>query len=283
MTCRAAIDALLQPDDPGPDRTLLDHLANCPACAEIAAERGRDIDASGTATSGTPTGSNDRSADELERLFGAIRHVVARERGAGPWLAARPTHVRVALAVLATLAVAAVGPLLGVRPDLLGGAALGPVVAWLAILITAVAAIAVGMRPLHRPSPSAGLAMMLVIAAIAGPAVGALVAFATGAAVAPATAAAIDLPKANAVCFAVGILGAGLGGLALAALSRAPRGPRVWLLGAAAGATGALLLEGHCALTDPGHVILGHALVVAAGIAGAGLMRLGAVRERTPS
>ena len=269
MDCAEVRGELLAARVPeGPDAAR--HLADCPACAELMADRGRLAFALAVLSSAAgPADRADRpDASEMERLLAA-------ERAPLPWLRSWPTPARVATAAAVLVAIA-IGTLLAMpRVDLevypilrlalelgsCGGLALG--------------ALALALRPLDRAPVARWVGNAVLAAAIALPWVLAVLPPAhdlnpvSRSGVGPAL-----VPVAKA-CFFAG-LAAGLPLLVLLFLldrggHRA--GARALLAAAATGLAGLVALELHCPITMSPHLLLGHAPLVVALVCGYGGLR----------
>jgi hypothetical protein len=208
------------------------------------------------------------SAEELAPIRDVVKSQVAEEVGLVSRLRALPTWQRIAMAfalsALVTIATAIATP----RADM----ALYPSGHMLALL-AAMATLTFAaswrlLRPLHRPPPSAWSGWALLVMGVAAPFIMSLIPLAhEGAAAGAGAAFAVGCAK----CFGFGAA-LGLPVLLLAFLARRAHvdGAAVAALGGvAAGLTGNLTLQVHCPITDPHHLLLGHAslLVLLAGAA----------------
>jgi Negative regulator of sigma F len=190
----------------------------------------------------------------------------------GDPVVARATGVRRRVALASSAVVLLVGGSLAVAPPGLGGrplayvAALGA--AWLLVGLAATwASVTRGRSMLGRP------AGWSVAVAVATPLALLVSSWVAGAVWPPAYGDVA--PASHAVCFAM-TLGLALGPLALLLGLRGatdPVTPRLTAasIAAAAGAWAALVIELHCGIAAPSHVMLGHVLPVALLTALAGL------------
>lgn len=231
------------------------HLERCEPCRELAADEGRLGRALGP-----------RSAGELASEVGAsLRHAIAAERGLAAWLRSRSSPARLALAVApvaagALIVVAAIPRVdLAVHPPArmaLALTALG------GVLLTAVW---LSLRPLHAPALGRAHAGALLALAFVAP--WALAALPEAHAAHPAASAVADAFWRRAgSCLALGIALAGPFAVWLKAVDRGGHAGRLrWLLAiAAAGLAGNLLLQLHCPITQPAHLLAGHAPIALA-------------------
>jgi hypothetical protein len=233
---------------------------------------------------GPPTGSDSELRDELARwlgpgaspppdlgpLYAGLQQELARERGAVAWLRSRSTPVRVTLAGAGLLLGAAGLGLLGRRPDLdvYPQARMALVVLFSAALIAG--QLWLVLRPLQRPAAADWLARALGLGAFGG--LLGLYALPAAHLVHPAS---IQAPGSLALlaralpCLTVGLAVAGLGFSLLKVLDRGGAG-RALLAAVCGGVSANLLLQLHCPVTAPAHLLIGHlgaALVFAGGVA----------------
>ncbi len=265
MECREIRDALVQGQAPlGADVDA--HLAACPGCAELLVDDGQLGQA--LATSQPP--ELDASA-----LLGGVLGSIEKERGMRAWLRSRSMLVRVGLPLAAVLLVLTYVLLFKRRPDV--GSWLpvdfGVAVALYALLIGA--AVVLELRPLElRPLP-AWLRPVLVTLALALPVLFVWLPQAHHAPLAYAPPGK-SFGQLAFGCFAFGTALA-LPALALlwAADRVGHRSFRLALLAAAIGGLiGNLVLQFHCPITDPAHLLVGHATIglVLGGVYAAWLM-----------
>jgi hypothetical protein len=208
---------------------------------------------------------------DLSALEQAIRADLERERGAIAWLRSRSTPARLGLSLGFGALVAVLTLLVAARHDLhvypmarlllaLGwfGVAAG-VCAWLAL------------RPAYLPRPSTAVVVAAAAFALCGPVVVAL------------------LPEVHTsgvrghapICFAIGSLAGVVALLAARAVDRGAHGTgQLVLAAAAAGLLGSVALSLHCPVNHPAHLLLGHATVPFALVAGTLLARLLPPRRR---
>lgn len=195
---------------------------------------------------------------DFEQLRAALEQDIAAERGPRAWLRSRSTPQRLAI-VAATVALLAVGTLLAsARPDL----AVYPLGRMLLLLLALAALIALeaalSLWPLHWPAPPRWLARGAILAAPLG-----LLALYLLPAAHVDHPASLQAPGMRGLlaralpCLAVGSVVALAGYLLLRALDRG--GVRRALLMAASGGLAAnLLLQLHCPVTAPEHMLVGH-------------------------
>ncbi len=195
---------------------------------------------------------------ERDALFAALQQQIAAERGARAWLRARPTWLRLTLALLvAALMPTAVG-LWWARPNL----SLYPTARLaieLAILGTlATVAVLLALRPLHRPPLRAAVRLALV-----GIAAGAAIVLA---ALPEPSGLAGSFPTGEFAHHALGCLGMGLAMAipVLLVIRALDRGPLVGVTALVAGGLVSDIILGlHCPIASPAHLLAGHASVVA--------------------
>ena len=197
-------------------------------------------------------------APELEGLFAALDTDLRRERGLAAFLRARSTGQRVMLAAGASAAVVLAAGAWFVRPDVVVYPA-GRMAAVVLIAVSAFAAsLALALRPTQRPAaPSwaapagAGAAVLGLMAVYLMPALPVLD---------PAhlQAPGLDAALHRALpCLGIGLVVAGALFAVWTLLDRG--GARRGLAAAAAaGLTANLVLQLHCPITAPAHLLLGH-------------------------
>lgn len=200
---------------------------------------------------------------DFEQLKAAVDRDIAREHGPAAWLRSRSTPARLALAAVAVALLGGGTLLSSARPDL----AVYPLGRMLVLLLALAGSIALmgtlALWPMHRPAPPRGFTR----AAIFGAALGLLVLYLLPAAHVDHPAS-LQAPGAQSLlvralpCLAMGSAVALAGFLLLRALDRG--GARRALLMAASGGLAAnLLLQLHCPVTAPEHMLLGHLGVIA--------------------
>ena len=224
-------------------------------------------------------GAAELSADDLDALFAGVRADVdksgARRLGR---LAEQPTPRRRLFALLCFVLIAAGTAAFSPRADLAGfpPLTLAAVVGSIGSLLTL--AVVIAFRPIYLPAVSRWTKVGLAVAAIGvALAVALLPGLHDHVAARPDQALA---PWQHALpCFGFGLV-AGLPAYALLRLldRGAPFG-RV-LAAAAAGLGGNLVLELHCPVGGPSHLVLGHAMVVLVFVLGAALVERLVVRRR---
>lgn len=230
------------------------HLEACPACHELARDRGALARLMESARPGgeLPPG-----------LLEALRQDLARERHPLARLRSLSTPTRVALALVGGLAVLALG-LLKLRPDIHDYPVLRLVLELGSLGLVGLGVGWLWLRPLHRPPLPGWLAAALALLALALPWVISALPAAHTADPASLAGAGDDLVRRAVACFVYGSLIALPLALLLALLGRgARRRVRLALLPAAAGALAGLVsLNLHCPLTAPVHLLAGHAPIV---------------------
>ncbi len=252
MECREIRDALVRGQTPlGGDVDA--HLAACPGCSELLADDGQ----LGQALAATELPAVDASA-----LLGEVLGSIDKERGPAAWLRSQSTLVRMAIPLAAVLLVLLYVLLFKMRPDeasWLPGP-FGVEVALYALLIGS--AVTLELRPLERRPLPVWLRPALVALALVVPVLLAWAPQANHAPLAYAPPGKSFLHMAFG-CFAFGTV------LALPALVLlwmvdrvGHRSFRLALLAAAIGGlVGNLALQIHCPVTDPDHLLLGHATI----------------------
>ncbi len=249
MDC-AQIRQLLGGGDPGrrpAGPAVEEHLADCPACRALAADQGALAAALARA---------DAPSTYVAPSFDALAAELEHERNGWATWRSLPGRTRWVLAGLALLLPAGLA-LARMRSNLLGyppfrfGLELG------ALLVAALLASAIWLRPLHRPRLGGGTVFLVLAIALVLPFVLAALPAASGASALAGRAAAAAL-----TCLALGTAVAVPTALLLGALERHPTGPG-HVLTLVAGALAALVgLAIHCPITDRGHLLAGHAPIV---------------------
>ncbi|MCA9711599.1 MAG: hypothetical protein KDK70_37535, partial [Myxococcales bacterium] len=200
----------------------------------------------------------------LDALWAAVQADVARERGAAAWLRSRPTPHRTALAAIGASLVPLLVWWLWGRSD----RAVYPVGRWvldLAVLLSpVVVALAVVMRPIHRPSWPRWVERAVVAFAAAAALVGPMLQPAHQDHPASLGGTGDALLPAAAVCMTLGtLLGVPLLLWLVSLRRQAERWSRpAWGVAAGAGAAGGLSIFLHCPIVAPEHLLLGHATVL---------------------
>jgi hypothetical protein len=226
------------------------HLDGCPDCAGMAA-------AAKVLSAAEPP-----PALDLESALAAVEAEQAGERGLRAWLRSRSSRGRRALLIGVSAAIV-LAQIAVLRADLEVHPAGRMTLSLLAFAVLAVVALWTALRPLHQPALRPGVAAGLVLAALAGPA--ALAALPAAHLAHPASTGGVgaELWPRAAACFGYGsALVVPL--LLLAwALGRGGAGLRAvaFLVAAGAGAVANALLQVHCPLTEPAHLLLGHATI----------------------
>lgn len=217
-----------------------EHAARCPLCA---------VPSPGPARAPSP-----------DELFAAVEASVAEEHGLAARLRALSTRQRLLVAVAwAVLLVAATA-------TAMPRGRYGPVPVTRTVLVITVLAtllaitIRLGLRPVQAAPPRPRTLLASFLAGLLAPLVFALLpssapVVTAGAGVGPATA--------MLVCFALGVVPGVLVVLALRGLDRLGHGSTdtALLAAAAGGLVGNAGLELHCPITEPAHLLLGHATV----------------------
>jgi hypothetical protein len=205
----------------------------------------------------------------------ATLRAVRAERGLAAVLRSLATWKRVGLVVLAVSLVTVATLLASPRFDL----GIYPPER-MAVTLVAFAGLAVLaawrlLRPLHRPPFPGALGVAICLAAALAPLVAALVPLGSGAGHAPA-GEGVAFASHCGRCL---LVGAGLGAPVLVAALLARRaaegGVFVTVLGGAvAGLAGNLVLQVHCPIVAPAHLVVGHAVLMAPFVIAALLWRM---------
>jgi len=224
------------------------HVEVCPACAELVADGG--------ALGRELVEAFDSPAPVEPSLRSAVRQRVTAD---GRTLARWSTRRR---ATLAALAVAGAGGLtwaLAPRAD----AAVYPVDRMVlmlgALIFAASSSLTLALRPLHRPPPAPWLRRAVWLGALGVP----LALSALPEAHADHPASVMSGPEPLLVCASIVMAFVGLALVGLRALDRRVRASPAALawFAVVGSATGQLVLQLHCPVTDPGHLVVSHALV----------------------
>lgn len=201
-------------------------------------------------------------APDLHSLYTVLQQEVGQERGARAWLRSRSTPIRRAIAC-AGLALLALAAALGwLRPDF----GVYPLTRMALTLLVSVALIAgqlwLVLRPLQRPALPRWVSPALTLVALAG--LLALYALPAAHLAHPASAQAPGLGAllTRALpCLGIGLALAGATYALLWALDRGGAG-RALLAAVCGGVSANLILQLHCPVTAPAHLVLGHLGVV---------------------
>ncbi len=210
---------------------------------------------------------------DADALFADIAGDIAAESGPVAWLRSLPTPRRLALGAVLTLGVVGVAfgffgrvdwalyPLDRMVSELAGMVIVFAVAAWMTLL------------PAYRVAPAAGRVWALGLVGLGLPFVLAALPMAHGAHAASLEGAGADLVPRALECFASGVGAALPVLLLLVALDRGgqTQRTRVVFAGLAAGMAGVMALQVHCPITQPVHLLSGHASVVVGLLAGWGL------------
>ena len=279
MECADLRAALLSGQAPrGPE--VQAHVGICAACAELLAQDaalGRKLAALARVAAHGEESKADAGID-----FARVREAIAIERTTAGWLRSRTTVLRVGMLLVAVLGVALAQLAWSRRADF-GAYPTTPflvVIAAFSLLIGL--ALAAALRPLHDPRLSTWALRGLIGGGLLMP-----VLFYVGQPVHTAHPASVAgmgaelLPRAGA-CFAYGLLLA-LPVLALArVMDRGEHriGKAALCAALAGGLTANLGLHLHCPITHAGHLLLGHATLVAALVGSYALYDRVAIRSR---
>jgi len=232
------------------------HLGECATCAEL-----MDGDAD-TWMAQLEGGSELGGSGDLEALFEKVQGSVDRDQGAIGWLKSRSTPKRIAAALTVPAVLVAFQLLTKLRPDIsvypVGRMTLEVV----ALLVGTVGATVMALRPLqraHRPAFTwAWLALVLAVPFLMAATGPAHLAY-------PASLEGVgdDFWRRAMACFGYGVAMAAPAWVALALFDRqsSRAGTVVLIAGAVSGLVGNFVLHVHCPLTDPTHLLVGHATV----------------------
>lgn len=236
------------------------HLEACAPCRELAAEAEL---ARALAEDAAAARLDDALDDELEGMLGRVTARVEAERGPRAWLRSRSTPLRLALGLAAVALTGSFALVTAPREDLV----VYPLDRMALVLGAMAAAAAVslifGLRPLWRPSLGSAPRWSVILGVPAGVVALALAPEAPSLHPASLAGGGAEFAPAALACFAYG---AALG-LPIVALLRAAERRERWplaqalLAAAAAGLAGNLALQLHCPITDPWHLLWGHASV----------------------
>lgn len=262
MDCIDIKEARLRGEPLSPEAAV--HAENCPVCSETRLTKGE-----GTAP--------------LDNLLAGVEGAIAREHGPVSWLRSRPTAVRVVLAAAVILAIALLTVVVTPRTDFAPLPVLRVVLTVSVLSVMVLAVVRLGLRPLQTPLPRRTAVMFVLAIALGVPVL--LCVLPT-----PETAR-VDVPVpgvpqsvAIGVCFAFGALTAALLVLALRILDRGAHESRMsaLLAAAAGGLAGNLALELHCPVTNPVHLLPGHATIGFVFVAAYGLLHAARARKSNP-
>ncbi len=213
----------------------------------------------------------------LDKLRGDIDELIGRDEGMLGYLRSRTAGQRVFFVAL--VAVAATGAALAMRPiEHLTGAGMWCFAAML-MLVATITVLACWrlMRPLHLPPANRWVGNLLLLTGVALPF---LMAFTLNHEAGKPVGTGALYYKQCAMCLALGlVLGLPVLGLALLLRRAKVDGAAIGALaGVAAGLTSYLTLHVHCTISDPAHVVGGHASVLLVLTVGAAVWHL---RERS--
>ena len=198
---------------------------------------------------------------DLARMHAELQRELARERGPRAWLRSRPTPVRASLAGLVLGALIVATMTLSLRVDY----ALYPPLRMLLVLAAVAGLIAVNLVLLVWPLQLPAAPGWVAKAAVIGAPVTLLVLYALPPAhTHPRSIAPTEFGALLAGTVRCLVAGSSVGVALFAFLRALDRGSRRLLLAAAgAGLAGNLLLQLHCAMTSPAHLLIGHFGVLA--------------------
>jgi len=228
------------------------HLEGCAACRELVSKDARLGRSLASAASSVETGPE---------LLDQVEKSLSDERGLRAWLRSRPTSVRLALSVWLVLLILTVFVLTRRRVDF----ALYPelrrdllfALFGLGVFFAALRALTGVLRPRRR------LQVALALGALGVPVLAALLPRAHVAHSASLEGTIADFAPRALGCFGMGALASAPLVVLLVYSNREDRITPLTAAFAAASAGFAanLVLHAHCAITDPAHLALGHALV----------------------
>lgn len=253
MECRDVHRLLAQGSSPD-GRELQEHVSTCPPCRELSSSEGL--------TRALFASPHTRSAPDFESVLGGLVERVEREQRPLSWLRSRSTPTRLTVISVA-LVLLVVGTFLTTpRADLGAYPHLRLIVSLVLMVVGIVAALHLGLSPLHKPRVGrAGHWLAVLTAPLVVTIVAVLPEAHTGHA-ASQTGAGADFFASALACF---IFGMGIGLPALLLLRSSERRSRWTVTGAlltaaVLGAVANLALLVHCPVTNPAHLLLGHAL-----------------------
>jgi hypothetical protein len=203
---------------------------------------------------------------DLDGMLSSVESEIDRSRSSALcWLRSRPTIVRRALMLGSTaLLLAATG--FGILSEAVAKAPARVAIALVAMSVLLLISMVLAVRPLHRPMPSR--AVTLGMAGLTIAATFLLSALPVGEPIAPGGDAGGAAP-----CMYFGLMI----GVPVYALARVlDRGSELTAIMAAcaAGLAGNVVLQLHCPLASPAHMLFGHFSVVVVFVAGLALVRL---------
>ena len=231
---------------------LGEHAEQCELCAELVggeAELGHGL----ASLEGAPE-------PDLSRVIANVEEHVAQDTGLGAWLSSRATPTRVLIGIGLPIAIVTWILMAKARPDL----ALYPLGRLAAIVIAyslfVGAALRHALAPLQRAAPAPWVRPALTFAMIALPLVFAVLPAAHSG---HPEGSGDDFLRRALACFGFGAA-LSLPVLVLWALldrDKHQSAPLAALAAAGAGLVGVMSLELHCPITQPPHLLLGHASV----------------------
>ncbi len=253
MDCAAIRDTFLAGGFPkGPE--VEEHVRGCPHCRELL-------------QAGTALGPGLAAAREHVELgsglFEAVEAEVRRERGLRAWLRSWPTLLRSAL-VLGSVALIVTYQLLAKRrPDFDFYPLLRFQVVSALFAVALVLGVDGALRVLGRPQPRPALLASASLCVLVMPFLVASLPPPVDLHPASLEGAGADFAPSALKCFLYGVLISLAPALLLWLTSRDDRPPLSVVLFAAgaAGIAANLALHAHCAITHPGHLLVGHATV----------------------
>ena len=234
------------------------HVQTCDNCAALHAD-GWKLGRAFTAASL----QSDVTATELSPLLQSTETILEEERGLRAWLRSRTTRSRLLLATLVVLVLAGSQLVFSLRADWSVYPARRMLLTCGVFALGCVAALREYLRPLTRPPMSPARRTALATVLLCAPV---LIAGSprveTDHPASLAGAAADFAPRAGA-CFAYGLLLSALLVWALWSLRRQDRArpSQEFLAAASAGLAASLLLQIHCPIVWPAHLLAGHASV----------------------
>jgi hypothetical protein len=198
----------------------------------------------------------------FEKLHAELQGEIAREKGVGAWLRSRPTPVRALVAGLVVGALALVTMGVWGRQDF----AMYPAERMLAVVASIAGLIVVDLVLVLWPLQLPAAPQWLMAAAVAGAPLGLLFWY-SAPAVETGHPGSVPVESAGTLvrhalhCLVFGsVIAGGIYGL-LRGLDRGGAN-RLLLMGACAGLAGNLMLQLHCSVTAPVHLLIGHLGVV---------------------
>jgi hypothetical protein len=229
-----------------------EHLAGCPGCRELLAEH---------ALLGSGLSAARDSADVTPPGFAELERVLASEKGLRAWLRSRPTLVRAAISVWSLLLVLTFFVLTRRRADWELYPALRLNLLFALFGLGAFVAIDFALRgPLRRGRT---LYALVALASLAVPVIAALLPRAHTLHDASLQGTISHFGERASGCFTTGLIASAPLAILIYLFNREDRlSPLTAALAAGAAGLGAnLVLQAHCAITDPEHLLVGHALL----------------------